>query len=258
MGIMERNVSIEIPQGLGDAVYCYPILKELILTRYKGYGVYIHHNPYKIIFDPLKKFGNILGHHVTGAEKLKLHYRSRRFADTTQYEDLVISAGLPHPVSFILDWEQNFTQDFLRENARKIKAPYLIVAEPRAAHMHKNFNMVSVDPAPEGMQEHIDHYRKDFFIIAVGKGEKFSARLKNIDLDLVDKIEYLQDYINLVKYSSIVLTPVNHLVPFAQAFRKRHRIFYPVHPKFDYIRPEKFDTLFSKNYDWRNVNVTNN
>jgi len=247
----DRNIIIEIPQGLGDAVYCYPILKELAITRYKNYGIYIYRNPHKIIFEPLKKYCNLLDAAPINSLVLKIHYRQRRFLKTTQYEDLVISAKLPNPPHFIFDWDKKFTDKFSENVLSKIKRHYLIVKEPCAAHMHKNINKQSVDPDPKFMQEYVDFYRKSLFIISVGQNEKFSHRLKNIDLDLVDRIDNIEDYINLVKHSSVILTQAGHLVPLAQAFNRRHRIFYPANNRFPYIRPEKLNQLFSKNYKWK-------
>lgn len=246
-----RNIIIEIPQGLGDAVYCYPILKELVKTRYKDYGVYIYRNPYKIIFEPLKNYCNLLDKAPVNSLILKIHYKQRKFENTTQYEDLVISAKLSHPPHFVFDWDKKFMDGFYKNICLQIRKPYLIIKEPCVAHMHKKTNKPSVDPDPKPMQEYIDFYRKTHFIISVGKEEKFSHRLKSIDLSLVDKIDNVIDYINLIKYSDIVLTQAGHLIPLAQAFHKKHKIFYPKNNIYSYIRPEKLNQLFSKNYKWK-------
>jgi hypothetical protein len=251
-----RDVIFEIPQGLGDAVYCYPILKELITKQYKGRGVYIYRNPYTLLFEPLREFGNILDKPTPDSVKLQIHYKKRHSENTTQYEDLVISAGLPYPPHFVFDWDRDFTERFKKGSGLKIKTPYLIVKEPCAAHMHKRHNMVSVDPDAKEMQDYINFYRKDYFVISVGHQEKFSRRLENIDLYLIDLLS-LQDYITLVKYASVILTQVGHLVPLAQAFRTYHKIFYPMANTFSYLRPEKFDILFSKNYNWKGANADN-
>ena len=238
-------VTIEIPLGLGDAVYCYPILKELAQTRFEGRPIYIARNPYRSLFEPLKNFGNFVDTLTPNAPVLKIHYRQRRDKATTQYEDLCIAAGLRKAPEFVFDWPYEFNPDFAKQLMTQLGGVgYIVVKEPCAAHMHKKNMQPSIEPRPDEMDEMLAGFRgAGYKIISVGQEERFKHRLKNIDIDLDDKTS-LTDYITLVKFASCVITQPGHLVPLAQAFHRPFKVFYQ-ESGFPHIRPEKLNELFS-------------
>lgn len=252
---LHNSVTIEIPQGIGDAVYCYPILKKLIQTKFRNKRVHIYRNPHRLLLEPLKQFGNVVDTMDPNAMVLKIHYVKRKKEETTQYEDLCISAGLDNPPNFVFDWpftQVNYSEEFKKIRLPWITRPYLVVKEPCAAHMHKKNRQPSVEPDVKELQRFVDHYSaQGYQIISVGLDEHFGHRLKNIDLQLVDSINGLIDYITFIKGASIVLTQAGHLVPLAQAFKIQHRVFYPARG-FLHIRPAKLDRLFSNVHQWRN------
>ena len=244
---------IQIPRGLGDAFYCYPIIRHLLQSKFVGLVTC-----YPDLFKNL--YGN-KGHYIyTNYERFKdaktLKYTDRRSFKTTIFEDLLISAGIKERIPFKIIWQKTFTDIFLRARAFKIIAQAIeanknicIVKKPAQAHMHKHReaykNKLSVSPNVSEMQKEIWNRKDTTFFIGVGQNETYVEKLVGLDLDLSDQLD-LSDYITLVKISDLVMTQVGHLIPIAQAFSKKLLIFYPKDPQFFYLRPEKIGQIYSK------------
>lgn len=204
---------IRTPLGLGDAIYCWPIIQ--YFSERMGVEVMTR---YPIIYDnlPVSCVPYDKNFH------LSLHYNKRRSKPTDQYTDILKQCDLPMiPFQFDFNYPCSDKIWNVLDQGKKI----CVVKEPCKAHMHKNKEGVSVDPDPKEMQKYINKRKDEYFFISVGKAEKFKDRL-DIDLDLTDKTS-IPDLIQIIKASSLVLTQIGHLVPLAIAFRIDHKIFMP-------------------------------
>lgn len=222
---------IRTQRGLGDAVYCYPVIKRLAeqhpITVITNYG---------FIYENLPNVSISNDFH----QKYDLFLRYTRHGRGTQFEQIQSCAGLSG-LRLHLDWDADFSTEFRNKYLDTIRGKNIcIVKEPCAAHMHKRSRDLCVAPSSLYMQEFIN--RNDFYYISVGQDEVFKKRLLRIDLDLNNKI-LIKDLITLVKYSNFIITQVGHLVVLAQAFNKQLKVFYPekMTEKIQHIVKEKIE-----------------
>lgn len=204
---------IRTQKGLGDAVYAYPVVKQLA----KRQQIKVITN-YPFIFN--------LSNVETSTDykqKYDLFLRYAKHGKGTQFEQVQSCAGLKG-LKMHLDWGEVFSKEFQDNYLSQIVGKICIVKEPCAAHMHKRSQDTCVAPSSREMQEFIDS--NDYYYISVGQDEVFKHRLSNIDLDLNNKIS-VKDLITLVQSASCVITQVGHLVTLAQAFGKQLKVFYP-------------------------------
>lgn len=232
--------------GLGDAVYCFPIVKYFVD---KGKKITVATN-YPIVF-------NALGVR-TGLINLKPDifpkYTGRRCA-SSQYQTMLDSVGLPF-IPFRFDWHLGFTDRFkdccLYEFTSAFnysRKTLCIIKEPCTAHMHKGAADYSLTPCVDQMQAWVDKFKDRFFYVSIGSEEVSRGRLENIDYNLIDKTS-VQDLITLCQMSAAIVTQVGHLVPIAQGFNKPLKLFYPekiVDRRFRHLTKETLEICGVKN-----------
>ena len=129
---------IKTPLGLGDAVYCYPIVKHFAKTEKVKVLT-----QYPIIFENLKVETSI---QTNQRCDLKLHYHKRRKSSDNQYTDILKSADLGW-IDFSFFWDYGFTDEFKENELNKMMMAMVesrkhmcIIKEPCANHMHKRNN----------------------------------------------------------------------------------------------------------------------
>lgn len=229
---------IRCMRGLGDAVYTYPIVK-----YYEKQNPIVITN-YPVVFSSL----NVRTTTNYGLSAiLKPKYSNLRKSPYSQYKDLLRSVNLNN-IPFTFEWNLGFTEEFKVKHFETIMNDWTashknlcIIKEPSYAHMEKTKNNgTAVSPNPMEMQKWVDTH--DMYYISVGREERFTARLKNIDYDLVDKTS-VQDLITLIQLSSMVATQVGHLVPIAQGLSKALKVFYPTDPGKYNLQPYKFEVV---------------
>lgn len=223
-------MTIRLPRGLGDAIYCYAPIKKLkpskIITNYPEVFTYLpfdceFSNDYKSNYD------------------LKLDYTDKRSSKNHQYVDILNSCNLPY-FRMHLDWHIINPSPLVVDSLSEYKTN-CIIKEPCKPHMHKKRSHLSFESDPIDMQEFVD-LNKNFNFISVGHDESFIKRLNGIDHDLNNRLS-IKDLIDLVYLSDVVVTQVGHLLTLAHVFNKKLSVFYP---KIEtgingHIKPHKFD-----------------
>lgn len=218
-------MTVKIPLGLGDAVYCQPIIRKLT----KKTAVIVQ-TPHPIIFGNMQ---NVTATSLDiGKPDLNIKYNHLRNSNDTQFQDLLSSVQMSN-VKQVFNWSYGFTDEFRLNELPRIltelnnsKKNMCIIKEPTTAHMHKSTKDFSMAPNIEQMQNFIDENKEQFFFISVGKDEIFKKRLHDIDYDLVNKTT-VQDLITLCQLSDLIISQVGHLIPIAQGLKKKVKIFYP-------------------------------
>lgn len=211
-----------LPDGLGDAVLGYPIIKKLAESRETTVQT-----KYPEIFSHI--------HNVTAVTTRISGYQIRypmRGGDLSHYEEMCKAARIAPPP---------FTMPV---NPMKIPdgKAICVIKEPCAAHMHKAARDFTFTPRLEAMQEYINAHQDKYAFISVGVNEVFQGRLTGV-IDMVNKLT-VTGLLSLVAASAKVVTQIGHLVPIAQAFAKDLVVFESPNNtgRFKRITAEKVST----------------
>lgn len=211
---------ITTPSGLGDAVLCYPIVKELAkrekLFLYTKYP---------------EVFGNLDVEFLKEKQGTKLRYT--RQPGTNYYEDLCACAGIKPP-EFVFEFDQPFWDDFPIPSK-----PICLIHEPSTAHMHRRQKDFSLAPDPQKMQKFVDENKDKYFFIVVEWDDVYKERLKGIDR--VFSGLSVSDYLALCALSTCIASQIGHLIPIGQAMGKRTVLFTPekiTSPFVRFLTPE--------------------
>lgn len=223
---MPTSLVVRTHQGLGDAVYAYPIVKHLR----SGYEKVKVKTNFPIVFSGLDVETVPLSDRST--PDLFPKYTNRRGNGLGQFQAMLDSISMP-AIPFVFDWSLGFSDEFRSkhlldfvEALRISKKPMCIVKEPCLAHMHKPNNDSSIVPNLAEMQVWVNVNRTKYFFVSVGQGEVFKNRLVHMNYDLNDKTT-VQDLITLCSMAGGIATQVGHLVPIAQGLNKPLRMFWP-------------------------------
>lgn len=208
-------MKITTPSGLGDAVLCYPIVKELAkrekLFLYTKYP---------------EVFGNLDVEFLKEKQGTKLRYT--RQPGTNYYEDLCACAGIKPP-EFVLD--SIFPISFPSAAFGK---PVCLIHEPSTAHMHRRQRDFSLTPDPQKMQRFIDENKDRYFFVTVEWDDVYKERLKGIDR--VFSSLSVSDYLALCFLSTCIASQIGHLIPIGQAMGKRTVLFTPEKTTSPFVR----------------------
>lgn len=197
--------------GLGDAVYSFPIVRELtqrgpvtLWTRYPDVFASL-----PLIRFTAEKAGTVLGY--------------SRGPGRNFYDDMVRASGLTEAPGFSAMFP---VLDKHIEWAKSKGGPIVLLKEPHATDMHKRSNDFSLAASADSMQRFIDNHRASFYFVAVdGPDDLYKARLSNID----ERISGLtvREYLSLCSVVSAFASQIGHLVPIAQALGKHLYLFEP-------------------------------
>jgi len=223
---MSNSFVVRTHQGLGDAVYAYPIVKYLTSL----------HDRVKVKTSYPIVFSSIDVETVRAEDRSKPDcfpkYTNQRGNGLGQYETMLNSVNLTH-IPFVFDWGLGFSHDFkenhLPEFAKALsdsRKPMCIIKEPCLAHMHKRNNDTSIVPNLAEMQIWVNMHKDIFFFVSVGNQEVFENRLVYMNYDLNNKTT-VQDLITLCSMAEAIATQVGHLVPIAQGLNKPLKVFWP-------------------------------
>lgn len=213
-------MKITTPSGLGDAVLCYPIVKELA----KREKVFLYTKYPEV-------FRNLDVEFLTEKQGTKLRYT--RQPGTNYYEDLCACAGIKPP-EFVLD--SIFPAGFPSAAFGK---PICLIHEPSTAHMHRRQRDFSLAPDPQKMQMFIDENKDRYFFVVVEWEDVYKERLKGIDRKLSGLS--VSDYLALCFLSTCIASQIGHLIPIGQAIGKRTVLFTPekiTSPFVRFLTPE--------------------
>ena len=222
------SVDIKTPLGLGDAVYCYPIVEYYSRRHHVNVSTC-----YPQVFSCLDV--RTLPPAFPSKHSLRPRYQDKRHSPQSQYQDMLDSLELPFiPFRFeAISLPEDLQQQL------PVGKRICLVKEPCAAHMHKRTGDFSLAPSVSEMQSWIDS--NDYFYISVGYQETFKSRLNGIDLDLNDKLS-VSGLLALCSHANAIITQVGHLVPIAQGLNVPLKIFYPetiTDPRLRHLGPHK-------------------
>lgn len=229
-------------QGLGDAVYAYPIVKYLLENQ--NQKIIVKTN-YPIVFNAL----NVETVSLDSSQKFNLfpQYTKNRNG-SSQYEMMLRSVGLPF-ISFKFDWQLGFSEGFKFNHLDNFiktwtdsKKKLCIIKQPCVAHMHKLSKDTSLVPDGNEFREWQIENEYKYFFVSVGKDEIFSDKGYLINYDLVNKTS-VQDLLTLCSMANLIASQVGHLIPIAQGFNKPLKIFYPKQ-----IKDRRFKNLSPQTY----------
>lgn len=205
-------MKIRTLSGLGDAVYGYPIVKQL--ARKTAVTVC---TKYPEVFSNLKNVQT-----TDDRSNCDLVLRYTRAQGKTQWEEICKCAGFE--VQFIFEWPKTLPGFEIPQAPQGKKL--CVIKEPCVAHMHKSAKNYSMSPKVEEMQAWVNANSRRFYFVSVGHDEQFKARLKGIDLDLTNKLTVPQ-LLTLCANAGAIATQIGHLVPIAQGLRIPLKIFEP-------------------------------
>ena len=216
-GAYRVRVNFAALSGLGDAVYAFPVVEAAakiapvnVSTQYPE--VFLHLN-------------NVTCTTGTLSNETRLAYN--RHGVAPYWDEVRRAAGLSD-LSFYFQYPLSPVSPLVgaiigaaAESGKKL----CILAEPRAAHMHKAQCVLSMAPGIAETVEWVTANRQRFFFVAVGQHEVFKTRLP-ADFDAVDKLT-VTEYLQLCAHADAFATQIGHLVPIAQGLRKPLKIFPP-------------------------------
>lgn len=208
--------------GLGDAVYAYPIVKEL-LNRDKKIELLTW---YPDVFKPLMNIGNldIQRGPIAGSYSkfIRLAYErdGSNFYETMARH--VLRTSPPFYLHVLPDERAIHIMASIRNHDGR---PVCLIKEPHAAHCHRKTNDYSMAPHIWEMQNWLTEHRKDYYFISCEHDDNYKARLVGIDLRL--KGLTVPTYLGLCAMSDLIVSQVGHLVPISQSLDKPLKLFMP-------------------------------
>lgn len=199
-------MNIQIQPGLGDAIYNYPIIKELSNKEFinveTGFPEIFYNLPNAKGFIKIN-------------ETIDLHLRFH-VLNYSAYSQLCTKTHV-YPEFDFSDFPTIYKP--LETNNKKL----CVIKEPCAAGRHKDKNEMREAADFNQMQRWIDENRNEYYFVSVGQNEKFTERL-NIDLDLNDKLS-TYELLALCRHADLIATQIGHLVAIGCAFRIPLKLF---------------------------------
>lgn len=197
--------------GLGDSLYLQSVARHFVSKGYEVEACSKWHD----VFRPLAPHV-----HVSPFRRDRIshvaHYSARRpVRGTTQFEDILITAGIKEQVDLYLDWSivnKALIEDLI---ARAGKRPIVLVQLPRPPMDRTDGIGAELLPDCKHIQQVIDHIGDRAFFIQVGRGKRlFDFR---VDLDLAEQTS-VSDLLDIASYADGFLGYVSYFVPLAEGF----------------------------------------
>lgn len=201
-------ISIRGGAGLGDAIYVHAVARHLLATD----EVEACTN-YPDLFRALGDcFASPFRRHPIDRVA---HYAARRGEHgTTQFEDVLISAGLPLTVPLRLDWNMTAPPIVAGTAAR----PLVLVALPRAPMGRTDGFGAEVLPDCRAIQKIIDHIAGACLPVQIGSGKPLFT-FRNLSADLANKTTVCQ-MIDLASTAAGIIGYPSFVIPLAEALVK--------------------------------------
>lgn len=146
------------------------------------------------------------------------HYASRRgFGESTQWEDVCLTAGIPATTPLRLDWRvRGHLGKLVDEVVNQAGSlPIALIQMPRAPFARKDGYGIELLPNCKAIQHAIDALDGVAFRVQVGAGDCLH-RFDSIDLDLANRTT-VPDLIDLASVSACVVGYASYIVPLAES-----------------------------------------
>jgi len=197
-------------RGLGDALFLYPIIEYYIN---KGENVTVKTN-YPEIFKELNcKTVPLI---TAGTTDIVARYAERfENPETNMLEDTAILADMPLPVELSVKYKCK--RKFKFNTNKKI----CVIRQPDyPMNAKRPESTLVLVPKIEIIQEIINKFKDECYFVLAGSGHGLKPELTGIDEDLTD-ISVIQELLELVNSSDIVLTQMGYMLPMAEALNKK-------------------------------------
>jgi hypothetical protein len=206
-----RAKRIRSGRGLGDALYLQGVVRHLVN---KGDKLRVCCD-WPDVFRPVK--GGVIMEPFTriGIHVLAHYSLRKRFADTTQFRDCCLQAGITEKVDLKLDWTplNHALIDSLKSNKQLI-----VVQLPRNPMDRKDGFGKELLPDCRVIQKIIDQVKDRARIVQIGAG-KALYKFEGIDLDLSNKTS-VADLLDVAHASDGFIGYCSFVIPLAESFDK--------------------------------------
>ena len=203
--------SIRGGMGLGDALYVQAVARHLVM---KGERLRVH-TSWPDVFRPLGDNVEIAPFTRLGVNILA-HYSLRKGrAETTQFQDVCLTAGIREPVELKLDWTPtSCIGDDLKARGR----PIVCVQLPRAPMGRKDGFGAELLPDCGVIQKMIDEIKGTALVVQIGSGVPL-YRFSGIDVDLANRTT-VAELLDVALAADAFLGYVSFIVPLAESLGK--------------------------------------
>lgn len=204
-------ISIRSGRGIGDNLYLQSIVRHLVE---RGENLEVC-TDWPDIFRPIADKVTFSPHRRQNIDRLS-HYTTRKnIAETDQFKDCCITAGIKERVDLRLDWTVTNPNLVASMPGRR---PVVLVQLPREPFGRSDGYGMALLPNCGTLQRAIDMIGDRATIVQVGRGAPL-YRFRGIDLDLTDKTS-VAELIDCGFVADGVLGYCSFFVPLAETFAK--------------------------------------
>lgn len=167
--------SIRGGSGLGDSLYVQAIARHLLRRGERRLQVC---SDYPDLFKPLADKVEVVPHRRIGVDIHATYTMRKHCADTDQFRDCCISAGIREPVELRIEWQS--------DKAIESNKPIVCVQLPRLPMGRTDGFGADVMPDCGAIQRIIDRLADRVTLVQIGKGEP-TYRFNGIDMDFANQ-----------------------------------------------------------------------
>lgn len=202
--------SIRAGKGIGDNLYLQSIARHLVE---QGRRLEVC-TDWPDIFRPIRDKVSIAPHRRINVSRVA-HYTARKhIAETDQFQDCCITAGIRERVDLRLDWRP--ANGLLIGDLLAPGKPVVVVQMPRAPFGRLDGYGMELLPDCSTIQRAIDALAGKAVIVQVGHG-KALHRFERVDIDLANRTS-VADLLDVASLASGFLGYCSFIVPLAESF----------------------------------------
>jgi len=208
-----RLKSIRSGRGLGDSIYLESIVRYLIERDGKPLRVA---SDWPDVFAQHGEMVQVVPFTRTNIDVLAHYAIRKRCNDSTQFEDMCISARIEDQVELRLDWpapKEGIAADLLADGR-----PVVLVQLPRSPMGRTDGFGAEILPDCKVIQRVIDQVRGRFLLVQVGAGKPLH-KFDGIDIDLANKTT-VRDLLDIGAACSGVIGYCSFILAMAEAMHK--------------------------------------
>lgn len=210
------KIEIRGPSGIGDAIYMNSIVQEFA----RRYDKVLMRTKYPEIFKYCERVEPIK--FTKGGADKEFNYGGKRRADqtTTQWQDLLMTAGLPLSVPYKTAWKIH-NKDIENEIRQKTKEKKIFVLSvPHTPFDRLDKFGLSLIPNYKKFIPVLSYAKENnYFIIQIGKGKCLYDFGNLIDLDLKNKTT-ISGIMDLGMIGDVFLGQCGFILPLAEGYKK--------------------------------------
>lgn len=203
--------SIRCGRGLGDSIYLQSVVRHLIKRDGQPLRVC---SDWPDVFSPLGAMAKVVPFTRVNIDILA-HYASRkRIADSTQFHDCCVNAGIVEPVELKLDWPEPISP--LIDEIKSLGRPVVCVQLPRAPMGRTDGYGAELLPDCRVIQRLIGKLKERAVIVQVGAGTPL-FKFRGIDIDLANRTT-VRELIDIASIADGFLGYCSFILALAESF----------------------------------------